>query len=331
MRDVAALSGVSLKTVSRVVNGTTTVAPELVARVNRAAEQLHYRHNMAASSLRSGGGTKTIGLLIEDVSNPFSATLHRAIEEVASARGFAVFAVSVNEDEARERQLAMALISRRVDGLVIVPAGDDQSYLFDERRAGTAVVFVDRPPNNIDADSVIADNRDGSSQGVNHLIEQGHRRIAFLGDLTTIWTARERYSGYVEALEHHELVIDPALVGHDLHTIDEAEAVAGALLDGARPPTAIFASQNLVTIGTIRALRSRGLQHQIALVGYDDFLLASLLDPAVTVIAQDPTELGRLAAATVFARIAGDESKSRHIVTTTSLVMRGSGEIPPRG
>jgi LacI family transcriptional regulator len=327
MNDVAALSGVSLKTVSRVVNGEPTVSPDLVARVKRAAAQLNYRHNLTASSLRSGGRTKTIGLLLEDVSNPFSAMLHRAVEDVASQRGVAVLAASLNEDPDREQRLALALISRRVDGVIIVPATEDQSYLFDERRAGTAMVFVDRPPNLLDADCVLAENRRGAGEGVEHLVKHGHLRIAFLGDLRQIWTERERYLGYVETLQRCGVLLDPALVVHDLHSSEAAESAVGALLDRPDPPTAIFASQNLLTIGSIGALRARGLRHAVALVGYDDFVLADLLDPGVSVVAQNPTEMGRIAAETLFARIDGDNTKSRCVVTGTQLITRGSGEI----
>ena len=167
MHDVAALAGVSLKTVSRVVNGEPGVSADLVARVNRAAAQLDYRPNLAASSLRrTDGKTATIGLLLEDVANPFSSAVHRAIEDAARRRGVAVFASSLDEDPERERQLTRAFVSRRVDGLIIVPAGPDQSYLLSDRRAGLALVFIDRPPAFLDADTVLAANRDGARTGV---------------------------------------------------------------------------------------------------------------------------------------------------------------------
>ncbi|MGH2895701.1 MAG: LacI family DNA-binding transcriptional regulator, partial [Solirubrobacteraceae bacterium] len=137
MREVAALAGVSLKTVSRVINAEPSVAPDLVARVTRAAAALDYRPNLTARSLRSSDGrTRTIGVVLEDVANPFSSALHRAVEDLARARGIAVFAGSVDEDPDRERALTSALIARRVDGLIIMPTGDDQSYLVNEQRAG---------------------------------------------------------------------------------------------------------------------------------------------------------------------------------------------------
>src|SRR5881397_4145504 len=201
MRDVAALAKVSLKTVSRVVNGEAGVSPRLAKRVTAAGERLDYRHNFTASSLRrSDGRSRTIGVVLEDVANPFASALHRAIEDVAVERAVLVLAGSSDEDERRERRLVAAFASRRVDGLIIQPSSHDHSYLQAERNVGTAIVFVDRPPAMFDADTVLTDNAAGVRRGVRHLVALGHRRIAYLGDLHTIATAAERYRGYLEEL-----------------------------------------------------------------------------------------------------------------------------------
>ena len=213
MRDVAALAGVSLKTVSRVINAEPAVSTDVQGRVLRAIAQLDYRPNLAASNLRrSGGKTATLGLVLEDLANPYSAAIIRAVEDTARPRGVTVVAGSVDEDPARERALAEDFISRRVDGLVVVPASTDHSYLASERRSGLPVVFVDRPPRNLDADAVVAANRDGAQAGVAHLIAAGHRRIAFIGDLPSISTAADRYAGYLDALGRAGLDDDPGLV-----------------------------------------------------------------------------------------------------------------------
>jgi LacI family transcriptional regulator len=330
IRDVAALAGVGIKTVSRVVNGVPTVAPELAVRVQRAAAQLNYRPNLTASNLRRRDGkTLTIGLLLEDIANPFSATLHRAIEDVARAGGVAVLAGSLDEDAARERELAVALIDRRVDGLIIVPAGKDHSYLLDEQRAGTGIVFVDRPPCLLAADAVLSNNREGGEIAVRHLIEQGHRRIAYMGDYTSISTAQERYDGYLNAMREAGLPVDLSLVKHHQHTVAAADEAATALLLSDAPPTALFASQNLVTLGAVLALRRLALQHQVGLVGFDDFILADVLEPGTTVVAQDPATMGTLATELLFRRLAGAEAPVETIIVPTRLIVRGSGEIPP--
>lgn len=328
MREVAALAGVSLKTVSRVINTEPAVSADVRSRVLAAIDRLDYRHDHAASSLRrSDRKSSTIGVLLEDVANPFSSSLHREIEDVALKRGVLVLAGSSDEDEAREQQLIAAFTTRRVDGLIIVPASHDHSYLLSERRAGTPMVFVDRPPAFLDADSVLTDNQAGVRLGLVHLIEHGHRRIGYLGDLMTITTAAERYRGYEAELRAREILLDPRLVRLDVHGIEQAEAVTAELLAQPDPPTALFASQNLLTIGASRALHRLDLHHRIALVGFDDVLLADLLEPGITVIAQDPGEMGRQAAKQLFRRIDGDRSPSVHLVVPTRLITRGSGEI----
>ncbi len=280
MRDVAALAGVSLKTVSRVVNDEPGVSPELAKKVQLAIDRLDYRPNLGASSLRrSDRLTRTLGLLLEDVANPFSAALHRAIEDVARPRGVAVLTGSLDEDPVREVQLTATFIARRVDGLILVPASHDQSYLLTERRAGLPMVFVDRAPTLLDADVVLSNNHGGAREGVRHLLERGHRRIGYLGDLMTISTAQERWSGYHEALREYDVAVDDRLVRHDLRTIASSRAGGARRDDERRAAIALFTSQNLVTIGAIRALRELRRQHEVALVGFDDFLLADLLDP----------------------------------------------------
>jgi LacI family transcriptional regulator len=332
MRDVAARARVSLKTVSRVVNGEPGVSSTLTSRVREAIDELDFRPNVGASSLRRAGGrTSTVGLLLEDVSNPYFATLQRAVEDVAIPRGVMVFSASLDEDPERERSLARAFSTRRADGLIIAPAADDQSYLESELRAGTAVVCIDREARNLPADSVLATNSTGSMEGVRHLIAGGHRRIAFLGDRSTIVTERQRFEGYLDALVGAGIEVTESLVVHDLYDETVADGAVTALLNRPEPPTALFTAQNLVTIGAARALRRLGLEHRTALVGFDDFPLADLLTPGITVVAQDPATIGRIAANVLFRRINGDLSPpATHIVPTT-LIRRGSGEIPPGG
>jgi LacI family transcriptional regulator len=328
MRDVAALAGVALKTVSRVVNGVSTVDPELAARVHLAADKLGYRPNLTASNLRrSDGRTHTIGMLVEDAANPFSAALMRAVENVARERGVLVLIGSLDEDPARERELATALIDRRVDGLVIVPAGRDHSYLISEQRAGTGLVFLDREPMLLAADAVISDNRVGALNAVNHLLAAGHRRIAYLGDRASIPTAAQRFAGYSHALELAQIELDDDIVRHGVGTVDAAIHAARQLLALPNPPSALFASQNLVTIGVSRTLRTLGLQDSVAMIGFDDFPLADMLRPGISVVAQDTERLGNLAAEILFGRLDGDESPTSTVTVPTRLIARGSGEI----
>jgi LacI family transcriptional regulator len=330
MRDVAALAGVSFKTVSRVINGVSTVDPVLAARVNAAADRLGYRPNLAASSLRrSDGRTATIGTLVEDAANPFSASLLRAIENAARERGVLALFGSLDEDADRERQLIGALIGRRVDGLLIVPAGRDQSYLVREREAGTRMVFIDREPRLLSADAVISDNRVGAINAVDYLLAAGHRRIAYLGDRLSVATAEQRFDGYRYALELARIPLDERIVWHEAASEEAAIDATTAMLRLTHPPTALFTGQNLVTIGASRALRALGRENTVAMVGFDDFPLADMLRPGITVIAQDVTGMGKLAVEILFRRLDGDRSPVTTHVMPTRLITRGSGEIPP--
>jgi LacI family transcriptional regulator len=331
MRDVAALAGVSLKTVSRVVNGVSSVDPQMTERVNAAAVKLGYRPNLTASNLRRlDRRPSTVGMLVENAANPFSSALMRAVENAAHERDILVLFGSLDEDPIRERKLVSAFIDRRVDGLVIVPAGSDQSYLSTERDAGTCLVFLDRAPMLLDADAVVSDNEGGASSAVAHLLGFGHRRIAYLGDRASIRTAAQRFAGYRRSLELAHIEMDDRLVRHGIHSIDAATSAARRLLALPDPPSAIFASQNLVTIGVVRALSALHGHDRVALVGFDDFPQADMLCPGATVIAQQTEQMGRVAAERLFARLDGDQSPTEVVVLPTTLIQRGSGELTPR-
>lgn len=180
-----------------------------------------------------------------------------------------------------------------------------------------------------DADAVLTDNTTGVRQGVEHLLAAGHRRIAYLGDQLSIATARQRYDGFLQAMSSFGLPTAPRQVATGLHIQGPSEAAVRAMLDQDEPPTALFCGQNNVTIAALRVLHQLGMQRQVALVGFDDLGFADLVDPGVTVIAQDPSQIGRLAAERVFARLAGDSSPARTEIVPTRLIARGSGEIPP--
>ncbi|MEW9551416.1 LacI family DNA-binding transcriptional regulator [Nonomuraea sp. NPDC050783] len=323
MKDVATAAGVALKTVSRVVNGEPGVRPATAERVRAAIERLGYSRNESARVLRRGR-TATIGLVIEDVADPFYAGLSRAVEDVVIGHGCLLLSGSSGEQPGRERELVETFCARRVDGLVIVPAGDDHGYLRPELAAGTKVAFADRPPGaGFDADTVLADNAGGAEQAVRHLLGHGHHRIAFLGDDPAIYTAAERHRGYRDALGG---LYDPRLVAMRPPAPGTARADLERMFALDRPPTALFTGNGRCTVAALRALGGR----EVALVGFDDFELADLLRPGVTVVAQDPAWMGRVAAELLFRRLRGDGGPPEHIQLPVRLIPRGSGELPPR-
>jgi LacI family transcriptional regulator len=231
--------------------------------------------------------------------------------------------VSCEEDPEREREMVTALLRRRVDALLIVPAGREHRWLQDAA-AGTPIVFLDRPPGDIETDTVLLDNVGGARQAVQHLVAHGHERIAYVSDAGALWTASERLAGYRDAHEQAGLEVDDALVRLGTHRADEAEKVVADLLalpEGERP-TALFTANNRNTVGALKALRQTG--ENAALVGFDDFELADLL--GASVVRFESAALGRQAAARAFARLDGDDSPPQTIVIETELVARGSGE-----
>lgn len=331
LRQVAAHAGVGFKTVARVVNGEGSVAPETAAKVQAALRELHYVPDDFAGSLKKDGGrTRTIGLTISNVANPLAAQIHGGVELVAMPRNVATFAASLNEQPSAEIEHTRAFLRRRVDGLILTPVAEDQSYLQLAIDRGTAVVFVDREPVGLRADTVKVDDVASAFTAVGHLAEVGHRRIAHLGDRQRIQTARQRREGYFNAMRSRGLPIDEGIVMLDIPDELHAYAAARRMLEADDPPTAIHSAQNLITVGVIRALRDLGLSRRVAVVGFDDIALSDLLDPPVTVISHDLSRIGRVAAERLFARIDGDESEPRTVFVPTELVVRGSGEIRPQ-
>ncbi|HEX6522130.1 MAG TPA: LacI family DNA-binding transcriptional regulator [Streptosporangiaceae bacterium] len=326
MRDVAQHARVAVKTVSRVVNGEPGVRPQMAERVQRSITELGYRRNDGARVLRRGQ-TASIGLILEDIGDPFYATLSRAVEDVAARHHALLITGSSDEDPDRERTLALAFCARRVDGLIIIPASRDHTYLEPEIAHGCAVVFVDRPPRLIEADTVLTGNRDGAASGVAHLIGNGHRRIGFIGDDSRIYTAAQRHQGYRDAMAAAGLAVADSWITMASPSPSGVGSVLRRMLTGAAPVTAVFCGNNRVTALALRELRSA--RSSVALVGFDDLELADLLEPGVTVVAQNTGELGRIAAEMLFRRLNGYHGPPETIELPTTLIPRGSGELPP--
>jgi len=328
MSDVAREVGVTAKTVSRVVNNEGPVSEETRARVLEAMTRLGFQPNLMARNMRVGAPDSTIGLVIPDMGNPFFGTVAGGIESAVRPRGLTLIVGSSEEAAERERSLISTFLARRVSALLVVPAaGSDHRPMRKERSAGLPLVFLDRPASGLTADSVVSSNREGARSGVAHLIAYGHRRIAFIGDAPALYTRRERLQGYRDALSEAGIAYDRSLVeiGHDHEGAAAATARVLALRD---PATAVFAANNLAATGVVLGL-ARLRRRDVAIVGFDDLPLAEVLEPALTVIAQDPAAIGQAAAELLLSRLDGDRSKARSVVVPTRLIVRGSGELLP--
>lgn len=325
MLDVARLAGVSVKTASRVLNDEPHVAAATADKVTRAAGQLGFRPNSIARDLRRGARSTAIGLIIGDVGNPFYARLTRGVERRLRQEGLQLITASSDEDPEQERRLTTEMIDRRVCGLLLTSCLPHHRHLESSRVLGTPIVFLDRPPLGLAADTVAIDNEGGARLAARHLLEQGHRRVGLIGDLSRLPTHRERVRGFELALTESGIDDWQRYVRVDTHDTDSAGQALRELLALDEPPTALFTTNNRITIGAVRALR--GNPAPPALVGFDDFELADVLD--VTVISHHPEDMGALGAEHVLGRMRGAEDGVHCSRLPVRLIERGSGERPP--
>ncbi|WP_250573296.1 LacI family DNA-binding transcriptional regulator [Nonomuraea sediminis] len=313
MADVARHAGVSLKTVSRVVNQEPHVSSDVQRRVLDAISALGFRRNEAAARLARGATMLTIGLIMENISNEFYARLAKAVEAAAAEHDALVVFGSYEERPERERMLVESMYARGVDSLIVVPSAGDHGWLAEGPRA----VFVDRVPEGLPAADVVQlDDVTGGRMATEHLMAHGHRRIALISDDSGLSSVHNRALGYREALGEvdESLVVsgvfDPWRVSHEV----------GRLLDLADPPTAFFATNNRAAIGILHALRDR--TERPAFVGFDDFALADVFNPGVTVVRYDTARLARSAVDLLLT----PSDTPRRVRVPVELIVRGSGE-----
>lgn len=343
MRNVAARVGVSAMTVSRALRDDPTVLPETRAKVLAAARELGYRRNELARSLRTGGTSGMVGLAVTNLANPFYAQLALGVETVIGRLGMKVVVSNTGDTVARERELVNDLAARRVDGIVVVPAGSDQRHLDPARLGGVPVVLVARPPRHIDVDCVMLDDFGGAREATSRLLADGHQRIGFLGPHAA-WTSAERLRGFTAAFADAGLALDDRLVRGNQRDVAAAEAAARELLALEYGPTAFFCANSRNTIGAYRALRAGGFRR--ALCGFDDFELADMLDLPVRVVSYDTGVMGQKAAEMLAERIEATRggaagAPTRRIVLPTKVLEYGAeppapgaahderGDVPP--
>lgn len=332
MRDVADRAGVSIKTVSRVVNGETGVSSALAERVEEAIDELGYRIDQRASFLRqSSSSTSIIGFVLVDVANQFFGTLLRGIDEVATERGCLVLSGSTDRSADREHQLVEAFLDHRVDGLIVVYSGSGSVTSRPVEALNTPIVFVDLEPDDTERDIVRTDHYAGARAATEHLLRHGHTDVAFFGDDPKVSSATLRAEGFIDAMSEAGIGVPERRMVTGSYDQDEWGTIAREYFARESPPTAVFTSQNIITVGATIALHELGLHDDVAQVGFDDVDLARAVDPALTVVPQDPLSMGRRAAELLFARIDGEPSPPIHELVVPGLIVRGSGEIlPPR-
>jgi LacI family transcriptional regulator len=305
LREVGARAGVSAMTASRALRGDPTVSARTTERVRRAAAELGYRRNEIARGLRLGRNSGMVGLVVTNLANPFYSQLALGIEAVAAERGMKVVLSNTADRVEQERDIVDDLAARRVDGIIVVPAGTEQAHLDPARLYGTPVVLTARPPSGIAVDCALLDDFGGAAEATSLLVADGHRRVGFLGP-PAAWTSAERLRGFRTVLAGEGIEIAEELVRCDQRDIAAAEAAAAAMLALPEPPTAFFCANSRNTMGACQAIKRRGAH--LPVFGFDDFELADLLGLPLRLVTYDPEALGRRAAELLFHRL--DEKRA---------------------
>ena len=325
--DVARMAGVSTTTVSRHLAGQRI---REAAAVQATIETLDFRANEVARSLKSGV-TRSIGLVVPDVSNPFFAAVAKGVESVSRQLELNVFLSNTDESVERERAVLQGLVGR-VDGVILVPAREETDNTAELRRANVPIVLLDRRlRGGNDLDSVLVDSPGGAAQAAEHLLSLGHRRIGLISGPLDTTPGRERHDGFMAALGAAEVELDPTLIRIGDFKLESGYQATLRLLGLPSAVTAIFAANNLMSIGALRALHHLGIRvpDELSFIGFDDLELAELLSPPLSVISRPAVEQGVLAMRLLRNRIEGAGSpKAQHIVLETRLLVRGSCRPP---
>ncbi len=321
LADVAKVAGVGIMSVSRVVNGTRRVSPEVERRVREAIERIGYQPNEAARVLK-GNKSSVLGLIVPDLADPFFAVCSNAIQESAWKSGYMTIMAASGHRAELERRETEVMVQRRVAGLIVVPIGAENAHLAAAHAAGVPLVALDRPIDGVESDTLTVNNREGAYVATRHLIGHGHRSIVCVADDERVYTKFERVAGYSQAVREAGLVPQVCLVGAMTGSVSEQLA---PLLTTRSAPTAIFAASNLVCTEVLRNFQQRALRmpDDMALICFDDFSAATLVTPPVSVIQQPVAELGQQAAAMMLRRLREPEHGAPHNVELkTRLVLR---------
>jgi len=325
IRDVAKRAGVSTATVSHVLNGTRPTTEATRARVLAVARELGYHPSAVARGLRTKS-TGTLGVVLSDIRNPFFTALVRGIEDVAQANGLNLMVCNSDEDEKKAETYLRLLLAKRVEGLVFTPTGRANALLEPFLAMGIPVILIDRIAPGLTLPFVGVDNVQGAREAVAHLLEDGHRRIGVVAGLSTVSTSTDRLEGYRLALADRRLAADSALIREGHSSVQGGEEAAGTLLALPQRPTALFTTNNLMTLGALKACAQLGLRcpDDMALCGFDDHEWAELFSPPLTVVRQPTYEIGTTAARLLARAIHGEALPAEAVLLKTRLIIRAS-------
>jgi DNA-binding LacI/PurR family transcriptional regulator len=332
MKQIAAMAGVSLGTVSHVLNGTAVVRERLRKQVMDAVDRLAYQPSELARGLRRVK-TNIVGMIIPDITNPFFPAVVRGAEDVAFANGYRLMLCNTDNDHTKEIAHLNELRTYLPAGLIVIPShlSDLTQQAESYRKAGTAVVCIDRLPKEWKGDTVTVANAQGAFVATKYLIELGHRRLATITGPLQLANAQERLAGFKRAVRGAKITLKPEYVQRTTFDREGGHVKTRLLLNLVPRPTAIFAANDMIALGALRAVREAGLRcpEDISILGFDDLEFAEMTNPSLSSVRQSGYQLGATAAGILLARVAGESGPTRHEVLKTELRIRDSVAPPP--
>jgi len=324
---VAKKAGVSIATVSRVINNHPNVNKETRLKVEQIIKELNYSPNRVAKRLRNTKSSgNLIGVLIPDIQNPFYVEVFRGIEDVAYENKYALIMCNFSQDEKKEKLYLDILQSESIDGLIAAPVHEHDHRVINIVKTGLPIVCVDRGLSGVDVDVVLVDNKLGAYSAVDFLAKKGYKRIAYISGIPLIPSSKQREQGYIEALKNNNLTIDAELIKYGDSRHESGVKLTAELLDLSNPPDAIFTGNNLITLGALETIHSRKLSipKDIAILGFDDMYWAISLNPPLTAVRQPAYEIGKMAAEQLISRIKEPARPNVSIILKTELMIRSS-------
>lgn len=327
LKEVAAKAKVSIATVSRALNSPNKVDPSTLARINKVIKDVNYKPNRVAQRLRiKEGHRKIIGLLVPDIQNPFYVEVVRGVEDYAYSRNYALLMSNFAQSKDKEKMYLDIMKSESVDGLIVAPYDEYDQEVIALVNSGIPIVCVDRGLADVPVDVILVDNEKGSFDAVNLLIKKGHKRIAYIGGLPSIPTSQTRKDGYLRALKQNDIAVDENLIKFGDSKHESGRKIASQLLKLKNPPTAIFAGNNLITLGALETIHTLNLAipEDVAIIGFDDMPWAISLNPPLTAVKQPGYDIGKHAAGLLYQRIMEPDRLPAKTMLNTELVIRNS-------
>ncbi|MBL4934607.1 LacI family DNA-binding transcriptional regulator [Clostridium sp. YIM B02515] len=313
IKDVAKYTGLSIATISKFINGGNVLEKNRMV-IEEAIKTLDFKVNELARGLKTSK-TKTIGILIPSLENIFCTSVVSSIENILLQYGYSTIICDYRDDAILEKKKLEFLMNKMVDGLIIMPLGENNGYIKEVSEKGIPIVSIDRILKSINCDMVLVDNLNASYDAVEHLIVKGHKRIGIICGPEEVYTAQERLKGYLRVHEDYSMEVDDQLIKHGDYKLESGYEILMEFLDMDNPPTAVYVTNYDMTLGAIIAINEKNIviPEELSIIGFDNLQMARIFKPALSIVVQPMKEIGETAASVLLKRLAGDLSGFPHI------------------